>query len=150
MKVIIEAVNEAYDDLIRRAAEATLLYEGIEQDCEIEVLLYSKEEIHQLNLEQRGVDRPTDVLSFPMEESLEEAEVDPISGAIFLGSMVLCLEKAKEQALEYGHSFEREIAFLTVHSVLHLLGYDHELGEQEEQEMFRRQREVLERMGIER
>lgn len=150
MRVIVEAVNEAYDALIHRAVEATLLYEGVERDCEVEVLLYSKEEIHQLNLEQRGVDRPTDVLSFPMEESLKEAEADPISGAIFLGSMVLCEEKAKEQAEEYGHSLEREIAFLTVHSVLHLLGYDHEQGEQEEQEMFRRQREILERMGMER
>lgn len=150
MKVIIEAVNERYDDLIRRAAEATLLYEGVEQDCEVEVLIYTKEEIHRLNLEQRGVDRPTDVLSFPMEESLSEAEVDPLSGAVFLGSMVLCEEKAVEQAAEYGHSLEREIAFLTVHSILHLLGYDHELGEQEEREMFRKQKEILERLGIQR
>ena len=150
MKVIVNKVDKAYDEWIEAAIAAALEFEGVKQDCEVEVLLYSLEEIHRLNKEQRGVDRPTDVLSFPMEESLDKAEVDPLTGAVFLGSMVLCIDKAKEQAKEYGHSLERELSFLTVHSVLHLLGYDHERSEQEEQEMFARQREILERMGISR
>ena len=108
------------------------------------------EEIRAVNAEQRGIDRVTDVLSFPMEEEPFSAEADPDTGAVFLGSMMLCPERALEQAAQYGHSPEREIAFLTVHSVLHLLGYDHELGEREEQEMFCKQEEVLKEMGLTR
>ena len=148
MKVIVNKVDQAYDEWIESAIAAALQYEGVEQDCEVEVILCSMEEIHQLNLEQRNVDRPTDVLSFPMEEAIEDAEPDPATGAIFLGSMALCVDKAKEQAEEFGHSLKREISFLSVHSLLHLLGYDHELGEQEEQEMFAKQEKILEGMGI--
>ncbi len=150
VKVIITQENEQFAELIHRAVEAALTYEGFERDTEIEVLFASLVEIHAINLDQRGVDRPTDVLSFPMEEDPDEAMPDPSTGAIFLGSMVLCLDKAKMQAEEYGHSLEREIAFLTVHSVLHLLGYDHELGEAEEKEMFQKQDEILNEMGITR
>ena len=138
----------AHEELIQQAVEATLAYEAFPQDAEVEVLFASLEEIHAINLEQRGIDRPTDVLSFPMEEEPFTAEPDPTTGAVFLGSMVLCLDKAMAQAEEYGHSPEREIAFLTVHSILHLLGYDHEPGEEEEREMFRRQEEVLQSMGL--
>lgn len=150
MKVIVTMEEAAHEELIQRAVEAALAYEHFEQDAEVEVLFASLEEIHVINLEQRGIDRPTDVLSFPMEEDPYGAEPDPTTGAVFLGSMVLCLDKAKAQAEEYGHSLEREIAFLTVHSILHLLGYDHELGEEEEREMFRRQEEVLKGMGLTR
>ncbi len=150
VKVIVTLENETYAPLIQRSIESALNYEGFERDVEVEVLFADLEEIHTINLEQRGVDRPTDVLSFPMEEDLDEALPDPSTGAIFLGSMVLCLEKAKMQAEEYGHSLEREVAFLTVHSVLHLLGYDHELGEAEEKEMFQKQDEILNEMGITR
>jgi probable rRNA maturation factor len=139
-----------FEDLIQKAVEAALAYEQFPENAEIEVIFASMEEIHRINLEQRSVDRPTDILSFPMEEDPFEAEPDPESGAVFLGSMVLCPQKAQEQAEEYGHSLEREIAFLTVHSVLHLLGYDHELGEEEEKEMFFRQEEVLKGMGLTR
>ena len=148
MKVIVTMEETAHEELIRSAAEAALTYEEFPQDAEVEVLLVSLDEIHAINLEHRGIDRPTDVLSFPMEEEPFEAEADPTTGAVFLGSMVLCPERAKAQAEEYGHSLEREIAFLTVHSILHLLGYDHELGEEEEREMFRRQEEVLQKMGL--
>lgn len=150
MKVIVTMEEAAHEELIQKAVEAALAYEGFPQDAEVEVLFASLEEIHAINLEQRGIDRPTDVLSFPMEEDPFDAEPDPATDAVFLGSMVLCPDKAKSQAEEYGHSLEREIAFLTVHSVLHLLGYDHELGEQEEQDMFRRQEEVLKGMGLTR
>ncbi len=150
MKVIVAMEEAAHKELIQKAVEAALAYEKYPKDAEVEVLFASLEEIHAINLEQRGIDRPTDVLSFPMEEAPFEAEPDPATNAVFLGSMVLCLEKAEAQAEEYGHSLEREIAFLTVHSILHLLGYDHELGEAEEQDMFRRQEEVLKGMGLTR
>ncbi len=148
MKVLVTMESSVHESLIKKAAESALQYEGFMQDAEIEVLIASLEEIHAINLEQRGIDQPTDVLSFPMEEAPFDAEPDPATDAVFLGSMVLCEEKAKQQAEEYGHSLEREIAFLTVHSVLHLLGYDHERGVQEEQEMFRRQEEILQKMGM--
>lgn len=150
MKVILNMEEEAFRPLIQQAAEATLAYEEFPQDAEIEVLFATLEQIHAINLEQRGIDRPTDVLSFPMEEEPFVASADPATGAVFLGSMVLCLQKAQEQAKEYGHSMEREVAFLTVHSMLHLLGYDHELGKQQEQEMFQKQEEVLKEMGLTR
>ncbi|MBQ3084098.1 MAG: rRNA maturation RNase YbeY [Clostridia bacterium] len=150
MKVTVTMESSVHEALIQKAAEAALNYEEYPQDAEIEVVIASLEEIHAINMEQRGIDRPTDVLSFPMEEEPFEAEPDPATGAVFLGSMVLCVDKAKQQAEEYGHSLEREIAFLTVHSVLHLLGYDHELGEEEEREMFRRQEAVLNEMGLTR
>ncbi len=150
MRVIVTMEEATHEALIQRAVEAALEYEAFPQDAEVEVLFADLEEIHAINLEQRGIDRPTDVLSFPMEEDPFNAEADPTTQAVFLGSMVLCLEKAQAQAEEYGHSFERELAFLTVHSILHLLGYDHELGEAEEQEMFRRQEEILKGMGLTR
>ncbi len=150
MKVTVTMESSAHEALIQKAAETALNYEKFPRDAEIEVLIASMEEIHAINMEQRGIDRPTDVLSFPMEEEPFDAEPDPATGAVFLGSMVLCMEKAEQQAADYGHSLERELAFLTVHSVLHLLGYDHELGEEEEREMFRRQEEVLQEMGLTR
>ena len=150
MNVIVAMEDPQFEELISKAIVAALEYEHFPEDAEIEVLFASLEEIHQINLQQRSIDRPTDVLSFPMEEDPFIAEPDISTGAVFLGSMVLCIDKAKEQAEEYGHSLEREIAFLTVHSVLHLLGYDHELGEQEEREMFSRQEEILKGMGLTR
>lgn len=101
--------------------------------------------IRTLNREQRQIDRVTDVLSFPMfDEDFDDDEY------AILGDIVLSAERAKEQAEEYGHSFQRELAFLTVHSVLHLLGYDHELGKAEESEMFQKQEQILKGMGLTR
>ena len=108
-----------------------------------------KEEIRRINNENRGIDSVTDVLSFPMFASRNEICADE-SGSAFLGSMVICRERAQEQAAEYGHSVEREAAFLAVHSTLHLLGYDHETGKEDEQEMFSKQEAVLEKMGLTR
>lgn len=129
--------------LIRRAIAETLRYEGVDSDCELSVTFTDNVGIHALNKEYRNVDRPTDVLSFPQidYESGEMAE-----GA--LGDIVLSLERAGEQAEEFGHSFERECAFLCVHSVLHLLGYDHELSEEDDADMRKRQREIMEIMGL--
>ncbi|MBQ9132150.1 MAG: rRNA maturation RNase YbeY [Clostridia bacterium] len=112
--------------LVRRAIEETLDYEQYSNPCEVSVTFTDNEGIHKLNRQYRGVDRPTDVLSFPLfdyDGVSEEPPVDELMG--MLGDIVLSLEQAQKQAEEYGHSFEREVAFLCVHSMLHLLGYDH-------------------------
>ena len=137
--------DRALYSLIRRAIKAALEFEDFQRECEVSVTLVDNAQIHEMNLESRGVDRPTDVLSFPMfDEDFDDGEM------AILGDIVLSLEKAKSQAEEYGHSFEREVAFLTVHSVLHLLGYDHELSEEDEKDMFFRQEEILKIMKLER
>ena len=129
--------------LLHSAIRATLAYEGFERPAEVSVTLVDNATIHVLNREQRGVDRPTDVLSFPLfDDDFGDGEF------CALGDIVLSMERAAEQAKEYGHSLKREVAFLTVHSMLHLLGYDHETSPEDEVDMFRRQEEVLEQMGI--
>ena len=102
-----------------------------------------------LNREFRGLDKPTDVLSFPLVEYEESDAPAYDEDATMLGDIVVSLEKADEQAEEFGHSFEREVAFLTAHSMLHLLGYDHERGEDEDADMRRRQREIMKMLGLE-
>ena len=104
---------------ILAAAEAVLEAEGIEEKCELSVLLTDDEGIHAINKEFRDVDKPTDVLSFPM------GDVDPETGRLLLGDMVLNVKRAEAQGAEFGHGADHEISYLTVHSVLHLLGYDH-------------------------
>lgn len=135
--------------LVRRAVAATLDYEQYENPAEVSVTFTDNAGIRELNRRFRGIDRPTDVLSFPLfdyEGETEEPPVDELVG--MLGDIVISLEQAQAQAQEFGHSFEREAAFLTVHSMLHLLGYDHETGEADEAEMRRRQHEILDRMGL--
>ena len=139
----VEVTSDMKKLIVLSIAEA-LKYEEVEEKCEVSVTFCDNEEIHVLNREYRGVDRPTDVLSFPIFDE------DDMGGKVVLGDIVLSLEKAQTQAEEYGHSFEREIAFLCVHSMLHLLGYDHEEGKAEESEMFSRQKEILCNMGIAR
>jgi probable rRNA maturation factor len=137
-----------YEKIIKSAAARALVYEGATDDAEISVTLTDDAEIHKLNLQYRNVDRPTDVLSFPMYDLRGGEIVDDIPAQY--GDIVISLETAARQAAEYGHSIEREIAFLTVHSVLHLLGYDHELSPEDEADMFRRQREILDIAGFKR
>lgn len=136
--------------LIRRAIQSTLVYEGHNNDCELSVTFTDNEGIKILNSQYRGIDKETDVLSFPLVDFAggDEPPVDEPSQ--LLGDIVISLEKAVAQAEEYGHSFEREAAFLAVHSMLHLLGYDHVNGEEEEADMRRRQTDVLEGMGLTR
>ena len=117
--------------LVRRAAKAALKAQGVDEDCIINIMLTDDEGIHAINQAQRGVDAPTDVLSFPMNELAEGSfdpeacEVDLDSDKLLLGDMVLNLQRCAQQAEDFGHSYDREISYLTVHSVLHLLGYDH-------------------------
>ena len=135
-----EPVTYALKHLCRAAILATLEYEGKEGPSEVSVTFTDDEGIQAINREYREIDAPTDVLSFPLFE--ESAD-----GTRMLGDIVLSLEKCRAQAEEFGHSFERECAFLTVHSTLHLLGYDHVNSDEEEADMRRRQSEIVEKMG---
>ncbi len=127
--------------LVRRAVLATLRFEGIKQNAEVSVTFTDNTEIREINREHRGIDAPTDVLSFPLFEESGD-------GTLVLGDIVLSLEKCAAQAEEFGHGFKRECAFLTVHSTLHLLGYDHETGEEDERDMRERQTKIVEAMGL--
>lgn len=133
--------------VVREAVKATLDYENFLYDAEVSVTFCDNEYIRGLNKEFRGIDRHTDVLSFPMYEN---GEFDPVecSGGAVLGDIVISIERAKEQAKEIGNTFHHEVAFLTVHSVLHLLGYDHERSREDEEEQCQRQREIIENVDI--
>ena len=140
---------------------ASLDYMNCPYEAQVNLLITNNEEIHQINLEQRQIDRPTDVLSFPMVEYetpgdfeiLEEDEYmdcfEPDSGELMLGDIVISADKVLEQAEEYGHSVKREYAFLITHSMLHLMGYDH-MTEEEAKEMERLQEEILNLLHISR
>lgn len=133
--------------LVKRAVLAVLDFEDFGRRAEVSVTFTDNEGIHALNREYRNVDRPTDVLSFPLSDG-EDYDTD--GDALLLGDIVISLERAQTQAEEYGHSFEREVAFLTVHSMLHLLGYDHETSPEDERDMFARQDEILISAGMTR
>ena len=136
-----------YRILIRKACNSSLLFEGISDLAEVNVTLVNDDEIKELNSAFRGIDKSTDVLSFPLGEN-GEYDINPETDALMLGDIVISAEHALKQAEEYGHSIDREIAFLTVHSMLHLLGYDHVNNETEEKEMFKKQEEILIKMGL--
>ncbi len=143
--VVSEALLEKMTEAAEYAVESENLLNLDKQRCELSVTFVGLDEIHELNREYRGVDRPTDVLSFPQFEDLE-AEI-PEVGEICLGDVVICREKAEEQAEEFGHSFERELVYLFTHSVLHLLGYDH-MEEDEKKVMRQREEEIMEQIGL--
>ena len=135
--------------LVRAAIEATLDYEQYGNPVEVSVTFTDDEDIRKLNRQFRNIDRATDVLSFPLFDYSGEEDEPPVDELMgMLGDIVISLETAKRQAAEYGHSFEREAAFLCVHSMLHLLGYDHEMGDEDEADMRRRQSEILDGMGL--
>ena len=148
-----------YQEVAQRVGDAVLDYEQCPYESEVELLLTMDEEIREMNREFRDIDRATDVLSFPMiaYESpadfafLEEDEscFDPDTGELMLGNIVISKQKVVEQAEEYGHTVEREYAFLIAHSMLHLLGYDH-MEEEERAVMEKKQREILDGLGITR
>ena len=134
--------------LVRASVLATLAYEGYKPECELSVTFTDNEGIQAVNKQYRNIDKATDVLSFPLTDFEGGEEPPADEPTVSLGDVIISLERAKEQAEEFGHSFEREVAFLTVHSTLHLLGYDHELSEDDDADMRRRQREILESMGL--
>lgn len=146
-------VSSELKALVKKCALASLEYMDFETKVEISVMLTDNDGIRTLNNMHRGIDSATDVLSFPMFEYDEDGDIIEDfaefneKGELCLGDIVISLERASEQAVEYGHSFEREVGFLTVHSMLHLLGYDHMTPEDEE-EMFGYQREILNEIGL--
>lgn len=135
--------------LIRRCCQAVLITEGFKRDTEVSVSFVNNKEIRNLNKIYRDKDKSTDVLSFPLGEN-GNYDVNAETGYVMLGDIVISLETAFKQADNYGHSLEREIGFLTVHSMLHLLGYDHETSTLDSRIMREKEEAVLEKLGISR
>ncbi|MGE7023468.1 rRNA maturation RNase YbeY [Solibacillus cecembensis] len=141
-------VKEADIELVEKLLQHAAKIEGIEEGSEVSVTFVTNEAIHEINREYRDKDQPTDVISFAMEE-LGEDEVQIIGEGMprVLGDIIISTDRTREQAEEYGHSFERELGFLAVHGFLHLLGYDH-MTPEDEKIMFGKQDEVLETYGL--
>lgn len=135
--------------LIRRCCHAVLELEGFEGSAEVDVSLVDNPRIHEINMEQRNIDAPTDVLSFPLGEG-GVYDQNPATGAYMLGDIVISMEKAKAQAEEFGHTLQREVGYLTVHSMLHLLGYDHVNGGLEAVRMREKEEAVMLSVGLPR
>ena len=135
--------------LIRRSCHAALEFEKFEESAEISVTFVDNEQIAELNAQYRNKPQPTDVLSFPLGEN-NVYDRNPETGAVLLGDIVISLERAVEQAKLYGHSLQREVAFLTVHSMFHLLGYDHEGGGLEAVRMREKEEAALIQLGLPR
>ncbi|HIX53026.1 MAG TPA: rRNA maturation RNase YbeY [Candidatus Lachnoclostridium stercoripullorum] len=149
-----------YEKIIRDVIEEAMDYEGCPYEAEVSVVLTDNPSIQEINRDYRQIDRPTDVLSFPMVDyerpadfcGLEEQAEDyfnPETGELMLGDIIVSVDKVEEQAEKYGHSQARELAFLVAHSMLHLFGYDH-MEEEERLVMERKQAEILERRGYRR
>lgn len=157
-----EEIGFDYERILENVIEQTLLQEKCPYECEVNLTFTDDDGIREVNREFRELDIPTDVLSFPMVDyeapadfsvlETEEAEVmyfNPETGELLLGDILISVERAKEQAAEYGHSLKREICFLTAHSMLHLLGYDH-MEDSERLIMEEKQKQVLSSLGITR
>ena len=151
----VPGVNDGLKALIRRAIRTALTVEGVDFACEIDVSITDDAGIHQINRDMRQVDSPTDVLSFPSFDltpgelpGVEDA--DPATGLVPLGDMVISLERVLAQAKEYGHSNQRELAYLTVHSILHLLGYDHLDEGPQKVQMRAHEDAIMAALGLER
>lgn len=147
----VEIFNETNEeikdlDILKPLLEYARIKENLEDtELEFSVIIVDNKRIHEINKEYRGIDRPTDVISFALEDN-KEFEFDHYR---VLGDIYISIDKVKEQAKEYGHSEKRELAFLTIHGFLHLLGYDH-MKEEEEKVMFKKQEEILDGFGIKR
>ena len=152
MKIYFEEGHAVPEELLQKmteaaeyAVESENMHNLDKKRCEISVTFVDLDEIHELNKQYRGVDKPTDVLSFPQFDDLEE-EIPEVC-EICLGDVVICEQKAREQAEEFGHSFERELVYLFTHSVLHLLGYDH-MEDDEKKAMREREKEIMKQIGL--
>lgn len=149
-----EIVTGEIMSAIQAVCDKVMEIEECDFDAEISVTFVDNEAIREINRQNRGIDKATDVLSFPMlefdEDGVADAELDSDGDLVMLGDIVISLERAREQAAEFGHSFKREVAFLTAHSMLHLLGYDHVDDAEGERTMIMKQNEVLDALGITR
>ena len=161
MQIVTDIVNEQdkieitadIEAIIKNVIAKTLELEDFTEDCYVAVTVMDNENIRLINSEQRAIDSPTDVLSFPVLE-LEDGELiagvgDYFEDKLILGDIVLSAERAMEQSEQFGHSFEREVGYLVCHSVLHLLGYDHE-NEDEREVMRQKEEETLEKLSLKR
>lgn len=142
-----EIINETKEEIqeleeVKKLINFALKYQKIKNSI-FNVIIVDEKKIHQLNREYRNIDKPTDVISFALEDDETFIKTD----MRVLGDIYICLEKANSQAIEYGHSFLREISFLTIHGLLHLLGYDH-MNEEDEKKMFKLQEMILNEYGI--
>ncbi len=153
-------LNFSYKELINSVILAALDAEECPYEAEVNVILTNNEEIHEINKEYRSIDRPTDVLSFPLIDYETPADFERVedyaedyfnleTGELMLGDIIISVDKLYEQAQNYGHSIERELAFLVAHSMFHLMGYDH-MNEEERMIMEQKQSELLNHMGITR
>lgn len=152
-------LNIPYRKIIEDSINLSLDFEKVPYECEISVTIVDDERIHEINKEFREIDRSTDVLSFPLNEfekaadwknfDEDKASFNYDTGELMLGDIILSAEHIIKQANEYGHTRKRELAFLVIHSILHLLGYDH-MTKEDEEEMFSRQRQILDLGGYKR
>ncbi|WP_044339612.1 MULTISPECIES: rRNA maturation RNase YbeY [Rossellomorea] len=145
-----EKLSDEETNLVQNILNFAAIKEEVEDDSEVSVTFVTNERIQEINREYRHKDQPTDVISFALEE-LGEDEVEIVGGQIprVLGDIIISIDRAKEQAEEYNHSFSRELGFLALHGFLHLLGYDH-MEEIDEKEMFQRQKDILDEYGLKR
>ena len=151
----VSGVNDSQKAFVRKVIRTALAAEGMDCACEVDVSITDDEGIHEINREMREVDKATDVLSFPVfdltpGEHPDEMDADPGTGLIPLGDMVISMEHVAAQAKEYGHSRQRELAYLVTHSVLHLLGYDHLDEGPQKAQMRAREEAILTELGITR
>lgn len=156
MSIMIDFIDETNElsekelDMVEKLLFFAAEKENVGENSELSVTFVTNDRIQEINRDYRDKDRPTDVISFAMEE-LGEGEIPLVGGDMprVLGDIIISLAKAREQADEYGHSFIRELGFLAVHGFLHLLGYDHET-EEDEKKMFSRQKDLLDEFGLQR
>ncbi|MGF3103756.1 rRNA maturation RNase YbeY [Rossellomorea sp. DUT-2] len=145
-----QTLSEEETNLVQNILNFAANKEEVEDDSEVSVTFVTNERIQEINREYRHKDQPTDVISFALEE-LGEDEVEIVGGQFprVLGDIIISIDRAKEQAEEYNHSFSRELGFLALHGFLHLLGYDH-VEEMDEKKMFQRQKDILDEYGLKR
>ncbi|MBO1626494.1 rRNA maturation RNase YbeY [Bacillus cereus] len=143
-----EEVKEEYVNMIRDLLEQAARMENVEDGTELSVTFVDNKRIQEINRDYRDKDQPTDVISFAMED-MGEGEMEIVGAEMprMLGDLIISIPRTKEQAEEYGHSFDRELGFLALHGFLHLLGYDH-MTDEDEKEMFGKQKEILEVFGL--
>ena len=161
MKILIDdlqdkvKVDDNLKKLINKAVEISLEHENVDIDSEVSIYFVDNNKIREINNEQRGIDKETDVLTFPIANfdkgklSLDVGDIDMDYGVLVLGDIIISLEKAESQANLYGHSIEREILFLVTHGLYHILGYDH-LDKETEQEMICKQEVILDKLNLKR
>lgn len=141
--------DKRLEDMIIETAKTALLIEGAKCDVDLSVVITDNENIREINNEQRKIDRATDVLSFPGYEKDEWEELKKGEELVYIGDIVISKEKVEEQAIEYGHSFDREFCYLVAHGMLHLMGYDH-MVESDKAIMRGKEEEVMKKLNLER